>query len=115
MSDDSLDSLHFKAWRKHAGMTQQQAAEGLGISRNYLSELERGDKRYNQDILEAMARVYGCSIGDLFRDPDAGETKWATIFDRIPSETREQAMKTAESFARDGRSQWRGEDEKKTG
>ncbi len=97
MSDSTAH--YFVEWRKRAKLTQVAAAQAMGITQGYLSEVERGDKRYNQDILEAMARVYDCSIGDLFRDPDDGKAKWAFIFDRIPNEKRDQAVRTAESFA----------------
>jgi transcriptional regulator with XRE-family HTH domain len=86
-------------------MTQNEAAERIGVSRNYLSEIERGDKRYNQDTLEGMAKAYKCKVPDLFRDPAANESKWAHIFDNIPPANRSLALRTAEGFAefkRDG-------------
>jgi transcriptional regulator with XRE-family HTH domain len=101
MSDDTdQKQVYFFEWRKKAGLTQQQAAERLGYSRNYLSELERG-RDYNSRHLEAMAKVYGCSVSDLFRDPNTTNTKWASIFSRIPADRRDQAIRTAESFAED--------------
>lgn len=64
---------YFKEWRKQADLTQEEAAERMGFTRPYLSKLESGkgkeQRRYNADILEAMARVYHCRVHDLFLHP----------------------------------------------
>lgn len=98
MSDKTDSQVYFRERRKLAGLTQGEAAAKMGFSRNYLSELERG-KDYNSRVLRAMAEAYECTVADLFRDPDAPGTKWASIYSRIPKDKREQAERTAESFA----------------
>lgn len=63
---------HFRAWRKHRGLTQDQLAERIGINRSYLTKIERGDRRWDQHFLEAAAPALDCTVEDLLvRDPEA--------------------------------------------
>ena len=64
-----------KSWRKHRGMTQVELAEKAGVSRTYLTMIERGTTRYNQDFLEAVADALDATPADLIAgDPDKGES-----------------------------------------
>lgn len=58
---NSLESL-----RKDAGMTQEELADQLKVSRQTISSLESG--RYNPSILLAfrIARLFGRSIEEVF-------------------------------------------------
>lgn len=83
-------------WRKHSGLTQDQVAEAIDKTKGYVSELERGVKRYNQDILEDLARLYKCTPADLLSvDPLSDTPKPAAevieIYTRIPSEAERDA------------------------
>ena len=53
--------------RKERGMTQQQLAAALGVSRQTIVSLESG--KYNPSILlaHAIARLFGAQIEDIFR------------------------------------------------
>lgn len=46
-------------YRKKAGITVQQLADRAGISRGYLNELKRGDKRMNVDIMNKLSKPLG--------------------------------------------------------
>ena len=52
--------------RKERGMTQQQLAAALGVSRQTIISLESG--KYNPTILlaHAIARLFGAQIEDIF-------------------------------------------------
>ena len=52
--------------RKERGMTQQQLAAALGVSRQTIISLESG--KYNPSILLAhdIARLFGTQIEDIF-------------------------------------------------
>ena len=52
--------------RKECGMTQQQLAAALGVSRQTIISLEGG--RYNPSILlaHAIAKLFGTRIEDIF-------------------------------------------------
>lgn len=46
--------------RKKAGLRQQEAADSLGISGPYLSQIERGVRNASPALLNKMADVYNC-------------------------------------------------------
>lgn len=52
--------------RKERGMTQQQLAAALGVSRQTIISLEGG--RYNPSLLlaHAIARLFGAQIEEIF-------------------------------------------------
>ena len=52
--------------RKERGMTQQQLAAALGVSRQTIISLENG--KYNPSILlaHAIARLFSAQIEDIF-------------------------------------------------
>ena len=52
--------------RKERGMTQQQLAAALGVSRQTIISLESG--KYNPSILlaHAIVRLFGTQIEDIF-------------------------------------------------
>lgn len=52
--------------RKSRGMTQSALGELLGVSRQTIISIERG--RYNPSLMLAfqIARVFGCTIEDIF-------------------------------------------------
>lgn len=54
--------------RRAKGYTQQQLAEMVGISTNYLSDIERGKNSARIDKLVAVINALGCSADDIFED-----------------------------------------------
>jgi len=58
---------YLKILRVNAGLSQQSAAELLGISQNYLSEIENDNRQMNirLKLLKDFSRVYGVPLGDL--------------------------------------------------
>ena len=54
--------------RKAKGLTQQQLAEMVGISTNYLSDLERGKSSPRMDKLVLIMNRLECSADDVFVD-----------------------------------------------
>lgn len=66
---------YLREWRDHAGLSQEEAAEGMEIGRSQLSKVENGHHPYTQEILEKAAKKYGCTETDLLtRPPSEGET-----------------------------------------
>jgi transcriptional regulator with XRE-family HTH domain len=83
---------YFREWRKHRGLTQEQLAERIGITRSYLTKIERGDRRYDQPFLEAAAEALRCGPDDLImRDPSQLESIW-TIWEQLKPSERVQAV-----------------------
>lgn len=56
-----------KEWRESAGLTQEALAGALKVNQSTISSLESGKFPYRQDILEKMARIFGCSPADILR------------------------------------------------
>ena len=61
---------YIAAWREHKGLTQEQLAGRIEMSRENLSKIEAGKEPYRQDFLEACADAMDVSKSDLLdRDP----------------------------------------------
>jgi DNA-binding XRE family transcriptional regulator len=56
-----------KLWREHRGLTQQELANGAGISKPYLSQIENGKRQGTLETLSALARVLQVPL-DLLTD-----------------------------------------------
>jgi len=52
-------------FRRRAGMTQGDLAKAVGITRPYLSQIERGDRRMTQEIKERIAKELGAEPKNL--------------------------------------------------
>lgn len=56
--------------RKRRGMTVQSTAELAGITKGYLSLLERGERRFERrSLVDQLAEALGCSALDLTGEP----------------------------------------------
>ena len=88
-----------REWRKYRGLTQERLADRMGITRGYVSQVEKGVRRYDQHFLEAAAEALSCEPADLImRDPTQPAAIWS-IWDQIPPTRREQAARVLETFA----------------
>lgn len=58
-------AITLKAARVNAGLTQSQAAKKLEISKDSLSNIERGRTMPKIDLVKRMEQVYGISYNDL--------------------------------------------------
>lgn len=87
--------FYLREWRKHRNLTQDQLAERIETSKGYISDLERGVRRYNQDLLEALAEALSCSPADLLiRDPSQGDAIWS-IWEHAKPGERQQIAEVA--------------------
>lgn len=78
--------------RKELGLTQGELAEQAGISRNYVSLIERGEARnVSVNVLYELAAALGTTPAEL-----SGQTGWADTL--IPPALRELALKEELSF-----------------
>lgn len=53
--------------RVNAGFTQEQMAEGLDISQNYISQVERGERSPSWKLLVRYANAVGVSVVSILR------------------------------------------------
>lgn len=81
-------------WRAFRRMTLEQAAESLATSAGYLSDLEKGKRRFNQDHLERMGDAYRCDWrAILVWNPLMDGEPPASLADDLP-----RAAKALEAF-----------------
>lgn len=64
-----------REWRLFRQMTLADLALAMDMNEGYLSELENGNRRYNQSILESAAKILKVPEGYLLsRKPTDGES-----------------------------------------
>lgn len=88
-------------WRRKHGLTSEGLAEASGIQRSLLSQLETGSKRVNIDHLIMLAKVFDCHPGDLLRSPEDKFTKLSMMFEDIPENEQDKALKLLSAFSQD--------------
>lgn len=54
-----------REFRKRAGITQEELAQLLGVSRPAVAQWERGINNPRADMLIKLANLFKCSIDDL--------------------------------------------------
>ncbi len=54
-----------KLWRENRGLTQQELAKRVGISKPYLSQIETGKRQGTIETLSAIARALGVPLDVL--------------------------------------------------
>ena len=85
-----------KEGRTHRGLSQEKLAERIGVFKGDISNLEKGKRRYNQDILEALADALECEPADLImRNPTDPESIWS-IWEHASEGERSDIRRLAE-------------------
>ena len=56
--------------RKKSGMTQEQVAQKIGLTRQAISSYESGRTEPGLDILKELSRVYDVEISELLSDKE---------------------------------------------
>jgi transcriptional regulator with XRE-family HTH domain len=93
-----------RAWRESRGWKQDDLVERLEalanftISSSQLSRIENGKQAYNQDLLEALATVYGCDPSDIIRRDPGQPDAPRSILDTLKPLDRERIVKMIEAF-----------------
>ena len=57
--------------RKKNGLSQEQLAEQLGLSRQAVSKWERAEASPDTDNLICLAKIYGISLDELLADDES--------------------------------------------
>ena len=61
-----MKNLKLKAARAAKDWSQQQLAEAVGISRQTINAIEKGDYNPTIRLCIAICRVLGCTLDELF-------------------------------------------------
>lgn len=78
-----------REWRKHRDMTLEELAEAVDMTASHFSMLERGQRGYTQETLEAVAVALKTSSGALLnRNPLVDGEDWAVWEQAKPSDRR---------------------------
>src|SRR4051812_17722515 len=82
--------LRVARWRDIGGMTQQQLADAVGVTREYISMIENGKRPVTKrSLLIALARTLGVSVNDLTGQPYAPESPQELLIYGIASGVRQ--------------------------
>ena len=92
-------------WRKFRHLTLERVADRIGVTPGALSQLERGDVAYTQPMLEALAEALSCDPADLITYSPQAVKDLRTIWESIPEESREQALRVLQTFVKTGTDQ----------
>lgn len=64
-----------KQARAQAGLSQQELADKLGVSRQTINAIEKGDYNPTIRLCVGICRILGLTLNDLFWDEELWETK----------------------------------------
>jgi transcriptional regulator with XRE-family HTH domain len=71
--------MEIRLWRTEKGQSLREVSDKVGISENYLSEIERGKKQPNDEIIRNIAKYFNVDEKFLFDK-----------FERIPLVVQEE-------------------------
>lgn len=101
----------FKELRESLSLTQQKFADRLDISRNFVAQIEMGNKIPSERTIKDICREFKVNYdwlvngtGDMFRDDDSDAQ---AIVDSVMTGENDFAKKTLVKFARLSEDRWR--------
>lgn len=71
--DPKLLGRRLQGARKARGLTQQEAANELGVARTTVTAIEKGERRVQPEEFLQLARLYGRMVSDLVREREVAE------------------------------------------
>lgn len=87
---------YLRQWREHREMTLEEVGEAIGMSHAQLGRIERRLQKYNQELLEALADLYGTQPASLImRDPTKPDAMWS-LWDQAQEAERQDTAKYLE-------------------
>jgi transcriptional regulator with XRE-family HTH domain len=93
---------YIRQWREQRGLTQEQLALGLAMSKAQLSRIETGQQPYAQDFLEACADALMTDPASLItRNPSDPEAIWS-IWDQAKPGERRQIIAVVKAILKAG-------------
>jgi transcriptional regulator with XRE-family HTH domain len=68
ISKQNVFGNNMRYYRLQKGLTLKEVSEALGVSINYLSNLEQGKGKIKPDFLPELCKVLGVKLSSLFED-----------------------------------------------
>jgi transcriptional regulator with XRE-family HTH domain len=91
-----------REWRKYRGLTLEKVADRLDMTPGHISMLERGQRGYTQETLEAVASALQTDVASLLmRDPTDPDAIWS-IWDQAKPGQRRQIVEIAKTLVKTG-------------
>lgn len=91
-----------REWRSHRGLTLEQLADRLEMTASHLSMLERGQRGYTQETLEALASALQTDAASLLmRNPEDPEGMWS-VWDQAKPGERKMIVDIAKTVVKTG-------------
>jgi transcriptional regulator with XRE-family HTH domain len=93
---------YIREWRKHRGLTLEKVADRLDMTPGHISMLERGQRGYTQETLEAVASALQTDVASLLmRDPTDPDAIWS-IWDQAKPGQRRQIVEIVKTLVKTG-------------
>jgi transcriptional regulator with XRE-family HTH domain len=86
-----------KLLREEKGWSQRQLGERTGISGSYISLIEKGKSKGSIDSLEAIARVLGVKLAELFDDGHVSRRETVSIGGQTFTDFNDEYSSTIEA------------------
>ncbi len=81
---------YIREWREHRNLTLEQLGGRLDMTPSHLSMLERGQRGYTQETLEAIAHALQTDAASLLmRNPADAEAIWSVWDQAKPGQRRQ--------------------------
>ena len=96
---------YLAAWRDHRGLTLEELAGEVGVSKGTLSDLERGTgQRWNRDLVDRAARALDTTPGFLIDvnpwTADASFTQRTSAIRELSERDQEEVFRLVETLRR---------------
>ena len=89
-----------RQWRTYRRLTLERLADRLDMTASHLSMLERGQRGYTQETLEAIAAALSTDVASLLvRDPLGPDPIWS-IWDQAKPAEKRQIIEIAQALLR---------------
>lgn len=98
----SRQRIYLREWRILRGYTQQEVANALSVTKTHVSNIERGERQYTQELLEAAADFLDVEPAHILNiDPTRPSGAWAILqrASHVPDDKVDDLLRIIEAFA----------------
>ena len=106
-----LIGKRIKMYRMAKGLTQEELAEKIGLSRNYYSAAERGIYSLNIDKIVEIINILDCTADEIFADVinKGYQVKSSLLSEKIsklPKEEQERILAIVDTLVETAKKNW---------
>ena len=106
-----LIGKRIKMYRMAKGLTQENLAEKIGLSRNYYSAAERGIYSLNIDKIVEIINILDCTADEIFADVinKGYQVKSSLLSEKIsklPKEEQERILAIVDTLVETAKKNW---------